>query len=173
MGDWTDLAAKVVDKLSILDANVEQPQHTHAHVIPAAAGNVSNLRGWTAEPRHLYSEFRSRPPELPLIGGTLTTPNHLTYGVSWRYGGQWNGHGRYVRDAFAWVQVHGIGAAQKFNIEVTWNDPEWEGTEDDPIGVITCDMNVTWEQFYMTDSSWNLHFTLKGDGSGNWVYGGG
>lgn len=173
MGDWTDLVGKVVDHLNILDANVENPQTTHNHVVPQAANGISNCRGWISDQRHLWDEFKSSPPEIPLIGGTLTTPNHLTYGVSWRYGGQWQGHGRYIRDAFAWVTVHGIGAAQKFSVAVNWNDPEWEGTEEDPIAVITCDMTVSWEQFYMTDSEWHLHFTIKGDGSGNWVYGGG
>jgi hypothetical protein len=151
MGDWTDLVGKAVDHLNILDANVENPQTTH----------------------NLWDEFKTVAREIPLIGGTLVTPNHLTYGVSWRFGGQWQGHGRYIRDAFAWVNVHGIGAAQRFSVAANWNDLEWEGTEDEPVAVITCDMTVTWEQFYMTDSSWHLHFILKGDGSGSWVYGAG
>lgn len=173
MGDWTDLVGKAVDHLNILDANVEHPQDTHNHVIPAAAGGVANCRGWVAEQRHLWDEFKSEPPQIPLIGGTLSTPNHITFGVSWRCAGQWQGKGRYIRDAFAWATVHAIGAAQRFTIAVHWNDPEWEGSEDDPIAVITADMTVTWEQFYLTDSSWGLHFILKGDGSGSWAYGGG
>jgi hypothetical protein len=173
MGDWTDLAGKAIDHLDILNNNVEHPQSTHNHVIPQAANGVSNCRGWNSDQQHLWDTFRSSPREIPLIGGTLATPNELTYGVSWRFGGQWQGHGRYIRDAFAWVTVHNIGAAQRFSISVNWNDPEWEGTEADPVAVITCDMAVTWEQFYMTDSTWHLHFTLKGDGSGRWVYGGG
>jgi hypothetical protein len=34
-------------------------------------------------------------------------------------------------------------------------------------------MTVTWEQFYLTDSTGHLHFILKGDGSGRWDYGAG
>jgi hypothetical protein len=171
MGDWTDLAGKAIDHLNILDANVEHPQSTHNHVIPSAAGSVSNCRGWVSAQQDLYDSFESHPPEIPLIGGTLVTPNRLTYGVNWRYGGQWEGHGRYIRDAFAWVTVRSIGAAQRFSVGVNWNDPEWEGTEQDPIAVITCDMTVTWEQFFMTDSTWHLHFTLKGNGDGTMTYG--
>ena len=168
MGDWTDLVGKAAEHLAILDANVECPQTTHNHGVPAAAGGVSNCRGWTTEPRHLWEEFTSQPREIPLVGGTLATPNHLTYGVSWRYGGQWHGHGRYIRDAFAWVRVHGIGGAQRFSVKVDWNDPEYTGSEDEPVAVITCDMTVLWEQFFMTTSQWHLHFSLHGDGTGWW-----
>jgi hypothetical protein len=174
MGDWTDLAGKLIDHAAILNANVENPQTTHNHVYPRAAANgVSDLRGWNSEQHHLYDAFDSNPREIPLIGGTLATPNRLTYGVSWRFGGQWQGHGRYVRDAFAWVTVHGIGAAQRFYVDAVWNDPEYEGDEQDPIGIITCDITVRWEQFYMTDTQWHLHFSMHGDGAGQMTAGGG
>jgi hypothetical protein len=171
MGDWTDLVGKVVDNLDILDANVHQPQTTANAVIPNAAGNVSNLRRWNPDYHHLWDTFRTYPREIPLVGGTLVTPNHLKYGVSWRFGGQYNDHGRYIRDAVAWVEVKGIGAAQSFTINADWREPEWEGTEEDPVAKIECYLTVTWEQFWMTEQRWAYHFTMLGDGSGNWVSG--
>src|SRR5258707_4274445 len=117
MGDWTDLVGKAIDHLDILDANVENPQTTHNHVVPQAANGVSNCRGWNSDQRHLWDEFKSHPPEIPLIGGTLTPPNHLTYGGSWPFGGQWQNHGRYLPDALASWTVHGIRAAPPVSVQ--------------------------------------------------------
>lgn len=169
MSVWTDLVGKEVDKLIVLDANVEQLQTTHNHVIPRAAGGPSDLRGWKIDPRNLWDEFKTEPRQGPLLGGALAARNHVSAGVSWRYGGQWEGKGRYIRDAFAWARVHSIGAAQRFFVSVSWNDPAFDGPDDDPIAVITCDMTVTWEQFSTAERSWAYHFVMRGDGSGHWT----
>ena len=114
MGDWTDLASKIIDHAAILGNNMAMDQGTYCSVIPKAAGSPSELRGWarssdSGEPKlHYVDEVH----QIPLIGGTLVNPNDLTFGVSWGYGGHWKGKGRYLRDAHAYCDVKNISVAR-------------------------------------------------------------
>jgi hypothetical protein len=172
MGDWTDLASKIIDKAAILGNNIAMDQGTYCHVIPKAASSPADLRGWTksssaGEPKlHYVDQVR----EIPLVGGSLVNPNDLTFGVSWAYGGHWHGKGRYIRDAHAYCDIKNISVAQEFDASVHWDEGTYEGPEDDPIVSMSCTITVLWKQFWLTETNWRVGFTIYGDGRGTRDY---
>jgi hypothetical protein len=173
MSEWVDLLTLAVDHAAILDADAAMSGSTDpVDVIPRAAGDPSTMRGW-ADFHRMSRTFRSRANGESLddwFGSDVFTENHIEYGVSWRPGGRHRGRGLYIADATAWCRVHSIGAAQKFVVDARFLGPYYEGPDDNPVAQLFCEIEVTWEQFFMLDSTWKIRFEMNGDGSGKSEY---
>lgn len=169
MGDIADIAGVVISGAKLLESNVVKAMG-RAHALPrSVVSDPDLLRDWQSNRQIGFRWYSSSP--LADVG--LGTATDFTVLVNWDFGGHMNGAGRFIKDAYAYVSVAGIGETYRYDVSCDFDMPSYTGAAASPTAYIEGRIEVTANRT-LTGFQWSRsrHFTIRGDGSGEiggWV----
>lgn len=93
----------------------------------------------------------------------VSTGTQLRVGASWKYGGQLDGSGKYLHDAYLWAILDHSGLGQDFEVKGNFGDAVMEGDT----SVLTGDITVVQSYVTMHWQDFKFDVEIRGDGGGS------
>jgi hypothetical protein len=166
--DLKDIVNAVSQVFAICKSNVATTMGKDAHAVPRGVDILTQTSGWVADPRQLLvvdtlpAVFRGTNTHIPGLSNTK-----LEFGVQWTYGGQVGGHGRYIKDARAFVIVDSVTILYTVDVEAKFSET---GTPigSEPVAMLTATINAKFTHALLgTEFSQLIGVRIFGDGSGD------
>lgn len=161
MSDLTDIVNLASSAVTLLRSNVTQSMGTLATALPRGTDPMQTDGTWKRAPRPIFMRL-TWAAEHP----TFADDTVIDLGLIWTYGGSVGGHGRFVKDAEAYVKVTSITPTYDFDVTAKFAETGTPiGTE--PVAMITGTFNVVRSRVVLgVVDSCVFGFKLLGDGSG-------
>lgn len=133
-----------------------------ATVLPKGK-TMEDIRGWQGPYKIGRTYMCKRPNAEAIYDGWMRTTIPLV--ISWSYGGSYQGAGRFVKDAEAYVGTGAdVASFSSVDIDVVLKDPEWEDSPNGPIVKIPFRLSVKEKDKV---SPWNITQNYEGYVEGN------
>jgi hypothetical protein len=133
-----------------------------ATVLPKGK-TMEEIRGWQGPYKIGRTYVCKRPNAEAIYDGWMRTTIPLV--ISWSYGGSYQGAGRFVKDAEAYVGTGtDVAAFSNVDIDVVLKDPEWEDSSNGPVVKIPFRLSVKEKDKV---SPWNITQNYEGYVKGN------
>jgi hypothetical protein len=133
-----------------------------ATVLPKGK-TMEDIRGWQGPYKIGRTYVCKRPNAEAIYDGWMRTTIPLV--ISWSYGGSYQGAGRFVKDAEAYVGTGtDVAAFSSVDIDVVLKDPEWEDSPNGPVVKVPFRLSVKEKDKV---SPWNITQNYEGYVKGN------
>ena len=133
-----------------------------ATVLPKGK-TMEDIRGWQGPFKIARTYVCKRPNAEAISEGWMRTTIPLI--ISWSYGGSYQGVGRFVKDAEAYVGTGAdVASFSNVDIDVVLKDPEWEDSPNGPVVKIPFRLTVKERDKI---SPWNVTQNYDGYVKGN------
>jgi hypothetical protein len=152
---WTAVTDVAREVTSEADVNLAQ----NGFVVPKGISSPNELTGWHGDPGHMYRRMTWTSQWFIY----LTTPTKIKVGAVWYFGGQVNGHGRYIGNADIYFLVESIGPWERFNVRGTFESPL---TVENDVAQLSGQVQVDYYEYSSLSSKDLALFQLRGDGAG-------
>jgi hypothetical protein len=133
-----------------------------ATVLPKGK-TMEDIRGWQGPYKIGRTYVCKRPNAEAIYEGWMRTTIPLV--ISWSYGGSYQGAGRFVKDAEAYVGTGAdVASFSSVDIDVVLKDPEWEDSPNGPVVKIPFRLSVKEKD---KSAPWNITQNYEGYVKGN------
>lgn len=164
MGDLGDIVNAATAVATVMDSNVARAMPARAHAIPRGVDAQAGLRDWAPDRRRIA--YRHYATSAASRAG-IASPTQFDMNVQWMYAGTVGGYGRFIREALVYVEIGSIGLFHDYTVTAKFDDTgTFYGDPRSPVAVLGGQIDVFHEYWNMTEDSFTLNFTIRGDGSG-------
>lgn len=128
----------------------------HANAVPERPP-LEELTRWSPRPRAVRLRYR-----LSLLG---REPVDLTFRCSFRFGGRYRGHGRFINQATIITETGRVSPLHKVDVEVKAGDPLNMKTERDPLASLDLTLAIQHQAWLLLQYPGGTIVTIRGDGT--------